>query len=52
VLGDMSKSSAGLNPARKRLMRDFKKILKDPPPCLTAAPNDDDIMHWQAVIFG
>ena len=41
-----------VNPAKKRLMRDFKKMLKDPPPCLNAAPNDDNIFFWTAVIFG
>eukprot|EP00937_MAST-01D_sp_MAST-1D-sp2_P005526 g5526.t1 len=45
-------AAAALNPAKKRLMRDFKKMLKDPPPCLTAAPVDEDIFRWQAVIFG
>ena len=39
-------------PARRRLMRDFKRIQKDPPDGVSAAPNDNNIMIWHAVIFG
>ncbi|KAI0989546.1 hypothetical protein GJ496_005204 [Pomphorhynchus laevis] len=39
-------------PARRRLMRDFKKLQDDPPSGVSAAPNDDNIMLWNAVIFG
>eukprot|EP01016_Furgasonia_blochmanni_P001296 TRINITY_DN10490_c0_g1_i1.p1 TRINITY_DN10490_c0_g1~~TRINITY_DN10490_c0_g1_i1.p1 ORF type:complete len:141 (-),score=39.34 TRINITY_DN10490_c0_g1_i1:62-484(-) len=39
--------------ARRRLMRDFKKLQEDPPSSgVTAAPTEDNIMQWQAVIFG
>ena len=52
-------------PARRRLLRDFKKLQEDPPntgttllssfltsPGITAAPQEDNLMQWQAVIFG
>ena len=38
--------------AKKRLMRDFKRLTKDPPSGISAAPVGNDIMSWQAVIFG
>eukprot|EP01006_Ploeotia_vitrea_P049862 TRINITY_DN67388_c11_g1_i1.p1 TRINITY_DN67388_c11_g1~~TRINITY_DN67388_c11_g1_i1.p1 ORF type:complete len:172 (-),score=16.65 TRINITY_DN67388_c11_g1_i1:802-1317(-) len=38
--------------ARRRLIRDFKKIKTDPPPGVLGAPSDDDVMTWNAVIFG
>ncbi|KAK2962521.1 putative Ubiquitin-conjugating enzyme E2 2 [Blattamonas nauphoetae] len=38
--------------ARRRLIRDFKKIQSDPPAGITGAPKDDNIMQWNAVIFG
>ncbi|KAK4749627.1 hypothetical protein SAY87_027076 [Trapa incisa] len=39
-------------PARKRLMRDFKRLQQDPPAGISGAPQDNNIMHWNAVIFG
>ncbi len=52
-------------PARRRLLHDFKKLQDDPPASgkrahsseqydlgVTAAPNEDNVMQWQAVIFG
>lgn len=39
-------------PAKRRLVRDFKHIQDDPPPGISAAPKEDDIMNWNAVIFG
>lgn len=39
-------------PARKRLMRDFKKLTSDPPPGVNASPNADNVMKWNAIIFG
>eukprot|EP00301_Raphidiophrys_heterophryoidea_P014630 c23064_g1_i1.p1 GENE.c23064_g1_i1~~c23064_g1_i1.p1 ORF type:complete len:174 (-),score=40.84 c23064_g1_i1:64-516(-) len=39
-------------PARRRLMRDFKRMQKDPPAGINAAPLDADVMSWNAVIFG
>lgn len=39
-------------PARRRLMRDFKRLQKDPPLGISGAPCPDNIMKWNAVIFG
>jgi len=39
-------------PARRRLMRDFKKIQDDPPTGVSGAPSEDNIMVWNALIFG
>lgn len=39
-------------PARKRLMRDFKRLQQDPPAGISGAPYDNNIMIWNAVIFG
>ncbi len=38
--------------AQKRLLRDFKLISSDPPEGISAAPVDNDIFRWNAVIFG
>ena len=39
--------------ARRRLMRDFKKMKEGSDTTgITAAPQEDNIMIWQAVIFG
>eukprot|EP00030_Apusomonadida_sp_AF-17_P001978 a2202_458.p1 GENE.a2202_458~~a2202_458.p1 ORF type:complete len:187 (-),score=79.97 a2202_458:83-598(-) len=38
--------------ARRRLMRDFKRLQQDPPEGVSGAPNDDNIMEWQAVVLG
>ena len=39
-------------PARRRLMRDFRRLVKDPPAGICGAPNEDDILNWHGVIFG
>ncbi|KAI7694331.1 Ubiquitin-conjugating enzyme E2 1 [Sarcoptes scabiei] len=39
-------------PARRRLMRDFKRLQEDPPAGVSGAPTDNNIMLWNAVIFG
>lgn len=39
-------------PARKRLMRDFKRLQNDPPQGVNGSPKSDSIMLWNAVIFG
>lgn len=39
-------------PARKRLMWDFKRLQKDPPVGISGSPQDNNIMHWNALIFG
>lgn len=38
--------------ARKRLIRDFRKLQTDPPYGVSGAPVQNDIMRWHAVIFG
>lgn len=39
-------------PARRRLMRDFKRLQEDPPASVSGAPTENNIMLWNAVIFG
>eukprot|EP00002_Diphylleia_rotans_P000397 TRINITY_DN10211_c0_g1_i7.p1 TRINITY_DN10211_c0_g1~~TRINITY_DN10211_c0_g1_i7.p1 ORF type:complete len:162 (+),score=21.79 TRINITY_DN10211_c0_g1_i7:89-574(+) len=39
-------------PARRRLMRDFRRMKTDPPQGVSGAPMDSNIMVWNAVIFG
>jgi len=39
-------------PARKRLMRDFKRLQSDPPAGIQGAPLDNNVLSWLAVIFG
>eukprot|EP01098_Paradermamoeba_levis_P008604 TRINITY_DN3564_c0_g1_i1.p1 TRINITY_DN3564_c0_g1~~TRINITY_DN3564_c0_g1_i1.p1 ORF type:complete len:154 (-),score=35.95 TRINITY_DN3564_c0_g1_i1:96-557(-) len=39
-------------PARRRLMRDFKRLQTDPPEGISAAPLENNILQWHAVIFG
>jgi ubiquitin-conjugating enzyme E2 A len=39
-------------PARKRLMRDFKRLQNDPPNGISGTPTENNIMLWNAVIFG
>jgi len=38
--------------ARRRLLKDFRKLQNDPPSGISGAPLDNNIMIWQAVIFG
>lgn len=38
--------------ARRRLVRDLKKIQADPPTGVNAAPLENNLLMWQAVIFG
>ena len=33
-------------------MRDFKRLRQDPPQGVNGSPNPDNIMLWNAVIFG
>lgn len=40
------------NNARRRLLHDFRKLQADSPTGITAAPEADNIMKWNAVIFG
>ncbi|KAI9220752.1 ubiquitin-conjugating enzyme/RWD-like protein [Blastocladiella britannica] len=39
-------------PTRRRLMRDFKRLQSDPPAGVSGAPCPENIMQWNAVIFG
>ena len=40
-------------PARRRIIRDLKKMEEDPPVSgVTAKPNENNIMLWQAIILG
>jgi hypothetical protein len=39
-------------PAKRRLVKDFKRLQKDPPSGVSAAPAAEDIMKWNGVIFG
>lgn len=43
---------AAMSTARKRLIKDFKKLRKDPPDGISAAPSEENLMEWQAVIIG
>jgi len=38
--------------ARRRLMRDFKRLQEDPPAGVSGAPGENNILLWNAVIFG
>ncbi|KAM0752631.1 ubiquitin-conjugating enzyme [Meredithblackwellia eburnea MCA 4105] len=38
--------------SRRRLIRDFKRMSSETPPGIQAAPKADNIMVWNAVIFG
>lgn len=33
-------------------VRDFKRLQADPPSGIQAAPLDNNVLNWQAVIFG
>jgi len=37
---------------RRRLIRDFKRLSTDPPGGISGSPCPDNIMVWNAVIFG
>jgi len=37
---------------RRRLIRDFKRLSTDPPGGVSGSPCPDNIMLWNAVIFG
>ncbi|PAA87844.1 hypothetical protein BOX15_Mlig031575g1 [Macrostomum lignano] len=40
------------SPAKRRLIRDFKRLQEDPPAGVSGAPNDNNILSWNCVIFG
>uniref|UniRef100_A0A8C5N288 E2 ubiquitin-conjugating enzyme n=1 Tax=Leptobrachium leishanense TaxID=445787 RepID=A0A8C5N288_9ANUR len=37
-------------PARRRLMRDFKRLQEDPPAGVSGAPSENNIMVWNACV--
>lgn len=39
-------------PVKRRLMRDFSRLRDDPPHGVAGAPCSDNVMVWNAVIFG
>ncbi|CAH8548615.1 unnamed protein product [Schistosoma intercalatum] len=39
-------------PAQRRLLRDLKRLQSDPPPGICGSPVEDNVMIWNAVIFG
>eukprot|EP01108_Squamamoeba_japonica_P008489 TRINITY_DN756_c0_g1_i2.p1 TRINITY_DN756_c0_g1~~TRINITY_DN756_c0_g1_i2.p1 ORF type:complete len:174 (-),score=40.58 TRINITY_DN756_c0_g1_i2:137-613(-) len=39
-------------PSRRRLLRDFKRLQNDPPAGISGAPQENNILQWNAVIFG
>lgn len=49
---DLTPNTGMSTPARKRLMRDFKRLQKDPPAGISGTPTEANIMMWHAVIFG
>lgn len=40
------------SPAQRRLLKDFSQLQKDSPEGITAVPMENDIMNWNAAIFG
>lgn len=39
-------------PARRRLFHDLKKMKSEENSGLLAVPNENNMMHWEAIIFG
>mmetsp|Transcript_19252 Transcript_19252/g.33127 ORF Transcript_19252/g.33127 Transcript_19252/m.33127 type:complete len:180 (+) Transcript_19252:149-688(+) len=39
-------------PCRRRLLRDFKRLQNDSPQGISGAPAENNILKWEAVIFG
>ena len=39
-------------PAKRRLARDFKRLVEDPPEGISGAPVGNNIMRWNALICG
>jgi len=38
--------------AQRRLLREFRKLQEDPPLGVSGAPTEDNILKWDAIIFG
>lgn len=47
-----NRSSAQSTPAKRRLIRDYRRLTNDPPGGVSAAPNPDNLMIWDGVIYG
>ena len=47
-----NKMSTANTPARRRLLRDFKRLQTDPPEGISGTPCDNNLFLWHAVIFG
>ena len=54
VVEDVLAGSSGSKSTncRRRLIRDFKRLSTDPPGGVSGSPCPDNIMLWNAVIFG
>ncbi|GAU94337.1 hypothetical protein RvY_06128-2 [Ramazzottius varieornatus] len=45
-------TTSSATPARRRLLRDFKKLQEDPPTGVSGAPNEANLLSWNCIIFG
>lgn len=52
VLDDAADLHVLITLAPQRLMRDFKRLQNDPPQGIDGSPNPENIMLWNAIIFG
>lgn len=43
---------SGQSVARRRLMRDFKKLQEDPPTGCSGAPQSNNLFSWDCILFG
>ncbi|XP_055353350.1 ubiquitin-conjugating enzyme E2 B-like [Paramacrobiotus metropolitanus] len=48
----MAATTSSSTPARRRLLRDFKKLQEDPPTGVSGAPNEMNLLSWNCIIFG
>ncbi|KNH07113.1 hypothetical protein XU18_2158 [Perkinsela sp. CCAP 1560/4] len=44
--------SASSQQVKKRLLRDYMTLMRDPPSGISASPREGDILTWDAIIFG
>ncbi|CAG5080070.1 Oidioi.mRNA.OKI2018_I69.PAR.g9463.t1.cds [Oikopleura dioica] len=40
------------SPARRRLLRDLRRLKEDPPTGVDAVPTEENLLFWNGVIFG
>lgn len=52
IYANISSLDGQSTPCRRRLIRDFKHLSSDPPAGISGAPCPENIMVWNAVIFG